>query len=158
VADLATITAAIATTLKTVDGIGVVHDYERYATREKEFRQLFKTDNEILGGFFYRETTQELDGDTGEVRIIHSWKFLWFKSLVDKKQTSKSFQTLVENICNAFRADPTLGGVIDDNKNMAQTFGPVGIQVDAIESVIFTDVLCHRARLSLQTETTESKT
>jgi len=157
-ADLAIITTAIKTKLETVPDVGVVHDYERYAKRESEFRKLFKSGEEILGGFFYRETTQELDGDTGEVRVIHNWKFLWFKGLEDKKATAKTFQILIESICTAFRIDPTLGGVIEDNKNMAQTFGPVGLQVDAIETVSFVDVLCHRARLSLLTETTESKT
>ena len=156
-ADLETITAAIKAKLETVVGVGVVHDYERYAVRESQFRELFKSGNEILGGFFYRETTQELDGDTGEVRVIHSWKFFWFKGLEDKSATSKAFQALIETIRAAFRIDPTLGGVIEDNKNMAQTFGPVGLQVDAIETVNFVDVLCHRARLSLLTETTEPK-
>lgn len=156
-ADLATIRAAIKTKMLTVPNIGVVHDYERYAKRESEFRALFEDAGEILGWFFYRDNTAELDGDTGEVRRIHEWQFFGFKGLSDSAASAKSFQDLVETLCATFRADPTLGGVVDDNKNMAQAFGPVGLQVDAIETVMFASVLCHRARLRLVTETTEPK-
>jgi hypothetical protein len=38
---------------------------------------------------------------------------------------------------------------------MDQSFGESGIQIEAIEPVMFAGVLCHRARLRLITETTE---
>ena len=156
-ADLATIRAAIKNKMLTVPDIGVVHDYERYAKRESEFRTLFELNGEILGWFFYRDNTAELDGDTGEVRRLHEWQFFGFKGLSDNNASAKSFQDLVEVLASAFRADPTLGGVIEENKNTDQAFGPVGLQIDAIETVMFASVLCHRARLRLVTETTEPK-
>lgn len=163
--DLATVRVAIKATIEGVTNIGKVYDYERYAKRTSEFEALFlNTDfggvpgnNVLLGWFFFREQTQELDGDTGEVRRLHLWRFYGFNAVNDANATAKSFQVLVEDIAAAFRADPTLGGVIDDNKNMDSPFGPVGLQVDGIENVTFADVLCHRARLSLTTETTEPK-
>ncbi len=156
-ADLATIRAAIKTLLANVPDVGVVHDYERFAKSKKDFQTMYKSGNQILGWFFYRERTEELDGDTGEVRVLHYWRFYGFNGLSDSTETAKTFQALVEIIRDAFRADPTLGGVIDDNKNMAQRFGSVGLQLDAIENVMFFGILCHRARFSLVTENTEAK-
>ena len=155
--DLATIRAAIKTTLSGVSNVGVIHDYERFASKKSEFKALFESNGVMRGWFFFRERTQELDGDTGEVRVLHYWKFYGFEALNDAAGTAKSFQALVEAIVAAFRADPTLGGAIDDNKDMSQNFGPVGLQTDGIENVMFANVLCHRARLSLTTETTEPK-
>jgi len=156
---LAEIRAAILTVKQSVPNIGKVHDYERYASKMSDFRKLFyDTDTKLINGWWFdRLRTDELDGDTGEVRRIHTWQFYGFRGLQDGIGSAKSFQDLIENSCDAFRTDPTLGGVIDDNKNMDQSFGPVGMQVDAIETVMFADVLCHRARLTLLTETTEPK-
>ncbi len=157
--DLETIRAAIKTKLESVTNIVNVHDYERYANRDSEFKALFyDAPNKIISGWWFdRLNTAELDGDTGEVRIIHTWQFYGYRSFDDANASAKAFQNKVEAITKTFRADPTLGGVIDDNKNMAQQFGPVGIQVDGIEPVMFFKYLCHRARLTLITETTEPK-
>ncbi|PCJ88609.1 MAG: hypothetical protein COA54_02510 [Thiotrichaceae bacterium] len=155
--DLATIRVAIKAVMESVVDIGVVHDRERYATKKSEFDTLFKSGDKLLGWFFFRERTAEMDGDTGEVRRVHYWQIYGFYSLSDAGGTALTFQDLVEDVAAAFRGDPTLGGVVDDNKNMDQTFGPVGIQVDGIENVMFAKTLCHRARLSLVTEATESK-
>lgn len=155
--DLVTIRAAIKARLELIPNIGVVHDYERFANRKSEFKAIFESNNEMLGWFFFRERTAELDGDTGEVRRLHYWRFFGFNALNDAAGTAKTFQALTEAIAAAFRSDPTMGGVIDDNKDMEQVFGAVGIQIDSIENVMFADVLCHRAQLSLVTETRESK-
>jgi len=155
----AEIRAAILAKLQGVNGIGQVHDYERYGKRDSDMYALYKDDakGRLLGWNFYRESTAELEQDIGEVRRLFTWRINGFMSLDDADATGNLFQALIEDIASAFRADPTLGGVIDDNKDMSQEFGPVGLQVDAIEPVMFAGVLCHRARLRLITETTESK-
>lgn len=158
-ADLNTIRAAIKATMESVSGIVNVHDYERFASRDNEFRQLFyDAPNDLINGWWFdRIRTAELDSDIGEVRRIHTWQILGFRSLDDSTGSAKTFQAKVEELATAFRADPTLGGVIDDNKNMDQSFGPVGLQIDNIEPVMFFKYLCHRARMTLVTETTEAK-
>lgn len=157
--DLATIRAAIKAKLLTVTNIVNVHDYERFANRDIDFKALFyDTPNKTINGWWFdRLTTAELDGDTGEVRLIHTWQFYGYRSFDDANASAKVFQNHIEDICGTFRADATLAGVIDDNKNMSQQFGPVGIQVEGIEPVMFFKYLCHRARLTLITETTEPK-
>lgn len=157
-ATLAQIRAAILAKLQGVTGIGQVHDYERFAAREADFHALYKETAtvRINGWNFFRESTREADLNNGEVRRLHTFRLTGFRSLDDADATGKSFDDLVEAIAQAFRADRTLGGLIEDVKNLDEEFGESGIQVDAIEPVMFAGVLCHRARLRLVTETTEA--
>ncbi len=156
-ASLAQIRAAIKTTLQGVAGIGKVHDYERYATREKELRELFLDagSSRLLGFVFYRERTTEQELDIGEVRRLHTWRLYGFMGLDDASQSGLLFDDLVELAATAFRADPTLGGLVLATKDLNQNRGAMGLQVERIEPVMFGGVLCHRATLSLLTETTE---
>lgn len=156
-ATVAQIREAIRVKLAGVAGIGKVHDYERFAAREADFQALYKdTDNRIRGWNFYREATREQDLNYSQVRRLHSWRLAGFLSFEDADATGKSFDTLIEAIATAFRTDRTLGGLVDDIKDMDQESGESGIQVESIEPVMFAGVLCHRAKLKLITETTES--
>lgn len=162
-ATLAEIRAAILAKLKGIAGSGVWHDYERFAARESDFRALYKYEvapdqYRIRGGFVQRQSTSELDLGLGEVRRIHRFRIVLFESLDDADATGRSFDDRLEDIAAAFRADRTLGGLVDDNKDMASEFGEAGIQIDAVEPVMFAGVLCHRAMLRLATETTEPTT
>jgi hypothetical protein len=156
-ATVAQIRAAILAKLQAVANIGKVHDYERFAAREADMQALYKdaTDGRIRGWNFYRTATAERDLDLGEVRRLHEWRFSGFLSLDDADATGKSFDDLVEAIATAFRTDRTLGGLVIDVKDMDNETGPSGIQIESIEPVMFAGVLCHRAQLSLVTETTE---
>lgn len=157
-ATLSTIRAAIKTKLQGVANIGVVHDYERFASRESDFQTLYKdtVSGRILGWNFYREATLEEELSIGDVRRVHTWRIHGFMGLDDADATGKTFEDLIEAIATAFRADPTLGGVVLANKDLDDEFGQVGIQVDQVDTVMFAGVLCHRARLRLLTETTEN--
>lgn len=159
-ATVAQIRAAILAKLQGVSGVGKVHDYERFAAREADFQALYKYEvssgvYRILGWHFYREATREVDLNNGEVRLLHAWRIQGFMGFDDADASGKLFDDLIETIRAAFRTDRTLGGLVDDIKDMNQEEGPAGVQVDAIEPVMFAGALCHRARLSLLTETTE---
>ncbi len=155
---VAQIREAIRVKIAAVANVGKVHDYERFSKAEKNFQDLYKdtADNRIRGWNFYREATSERDLDNGSVRRVHTWRITGFLSLDDADSTGKSFDVLVEAIATAFRTDRTLGGLVDDIKDMSQEDGPSGVQVDSVEPVIFAGVLCHRARMRLLTETTEA--
>jgi len=157
---VAQIRAQIKAKLAAIAGIGQVHDYERYSKLESNFQTLYRTEVSagafrILGWNFYRDATAESDLNNGEVRRLHSWRLTGFMGLEDADATGKLFDDLVETVALAFRSDRTLGGTVLDIKDMDQSFGESGIQVEAIEPVMFAGVLCHRARLRLITETTE---
>ncbi len=157
-ATLSAIRGAIKTKLLAVSGIGKVHDYERYAANDKQFQDLYKdtASNRIKGWNLYREATSERDLYNGSVRRVHTWRITGFMGIEDADATGKTFDDLVEVIATAFRTDRTLGGLVDDIKDMSQEDGPSGVQVDSIEPVMFAGVLCHRARMRLLTETTEA--
>lgn len=162
-ATVAQIRTKIKDKLAAVAGIGKVHDYERYSKLDSDFQALYRTEvsagvYRILGWNFYREATAESDLNNGEVRRLHSWRITGFMGIEDADATGKTFDDLVETIATAFRADRTLGGTVLDVKDMDQPFGESGMQVEAIEPVMFAGVLCHRARLRLITETTEPST
>jgi len=152
----AQIRAAILATLSGVTGIGRVHDRERFAAAEKDFASLYvDTDRRLRGWNFQRVSVVERDLGTGEVRRLMQWRITGYLAWDDAAGTAHEIQGIVEAIAAAFRLDRTLGGVVDDLKDLSQSFGESGIQVEAIEPVLFAGVLCHRARLRLITETTE---
>lgn len=157
---VAQIRAAIKTKLAAVASIGQVHDYERYSGRDADFKTLYKDNasGRIKGWNFFREATRELDLDNGSVRRLHTWRITGFMSIDDVDATGKTFDDLVDAVATAFRTDRTLGGKVDDIKDMNQEDGESGIQVDSIEPVMFAGVLCHRARLRLVTDGTEPNT
>jgi len=150
---------AIQSMLSGINGIGIVHNYERYAKREADFQAFYKdtTNNRILGWNFSRVSTAELDLDNGGVRRVYTWRIRGFMSIDDADASERTFQELIETICSTFRTNPTLGLQDTETKNLAQEDGPAGIQVDAVEPVMFAGVLCHRATLTLVTESTEAK-
>lgn len=156
-ATLAEIRAAIKATLLGVAGISNVHDYERYAKRQNEFSALFLDagSNRVIGWTFHRERTSEQELDIGEVRRLHTWRIYGYMGLDDGSQTGLLFDDQVESVAAAFRVDPTLGGLVLATKDMNQSRGAMGLQVERIEPVMFGGVLCHRATCSLLTETTE---
>lgn len=159
-ATVAQIREAIRVKLAGLSGIGKVHDYERFAADETAFQALYydTASGRIKGWNFYREATPESDLNNGEVRRIHAWRITGVMGLDDADATGKLFDDLVDLIATAFRTDRTLGGLVLDVKDLDQEYGASGIQVEAIEPVMFAGVLCHRAKLKLVTETTESST
>lgn len=153
---LTAIRAAIKAKLQGVSEIGQVHDYERFARSEAEFKTLYAATvggvQRIRGWFLYRESTTRRDSDLGASRRLHAWRIVGFLSLDDADATGKTIDTLVESIDSAFAADRTLGGACLECKDLDRGDGPAGIQVERIDIVMFLSTLCHRAQLRLITE------
>jgi hypothetical protein len=146
----ATIRAAIAAKIATVPDIGKVHAFERYATRQNDFRDLYTTGGKLLGWFVQWKGAEERPRATDHNTEILRWEITGFMALEDGEQSEIAFGSLIDQLRTAFRNDETLGGAVEtievDNR--------FGLQVDGIEPVNFSGVLCHRARLSLVTEST----
>jgi hypothetical protein len=85
----------------------------------------------------------------GSYNVLNRWRISGFMSLEDSSASEIVFDNLVEAVCDAFRSDETLGGLIAgtvmDSPNVA------GIQVEDSGPVMFAGVLCHSARLVLYT-------
>lgn len=148
--DLAAIRAAIVAKLMTVPGIGLVHDYERYAKAEKDFRDIYKSGERILGWHVRRVTTRETSKIVGRHEGLIGWRIRGYMSIDDVAQSELEFDALIEAVRAAFRSDQTLGGSVDsivtpDGQHLA------GLQLDDSGPVMFAGVLCHGCTLSLTT-------
>ena len=149
---LAEIRAAIVAELNAIAAIGVVHDYERYAAREGDFRTLYLYDlgageKQIRGWYVRRLSTVETSAALGRFEETHQWLIRGFMAIDDASASEKTFDDLIEAIRARFRANESLGGLI------ASVVAPGGKGVDLVESqpVLFGGVLCHSARLQLAT-------
>lgn len=149
---LAIIRAAIVAKIETVAGIGRVHGYERYAVQQEAMRQLYLDGEAVDGWFVRRVQTIERGGAIGRYLEDHRWVVRGFRSLVDAEASELAFDATIEDMRDAFRADETLGGVIDST-----LVGDLaGLQVDDSGPVMFAGVLCHAAQLTLWTRSTRS--
>lgn len=139
---------AIKAKLEAIAGIGVVHSYERLATRVAELKALYVSNGKLLGWHVRRISTAETSPSVGRWTIDHRWQIRGFMAIDDATASELAFDDLIEAIRDAFRADETLGGLIKGTQ-----VPPPTINVQLIEHgpVMFADVLCHGARLGLAT-------
>lgn len=136
----AQIRAQVASILSSVPGMGVVHQYERYAADYSAFLSLFKHQDKINGWVITRRgVPTRLAAHQVEDRE-HQLLLRGYYGLADSAASEHTFQQLVEDVQDAFKHDLTLGGA-------CLKAGPV--QVDVIEPRLFGTVLCHVAELSL---------
>lgn len=145
---------AIAAKIASVTNVGKVHPYERYAKSPSALATLYVSSaqggNRILGWYVRRVSTREILIDTGRNYMDHGWRVRGFMSLEDADETEEKFDTLIEAIRTAFRADPSLGGLCETYFNEAGA-NQAGVQLEEHAPVLFAGVLCHSARLSLTT-------
>lgn len=146
---LAQIRDAIAAKMATVPNIGKVHKFERFAKGEKDFKVLYEHSGQIRGWNIRRITRSETSQGIGMSNVVNKWRISGFMSMADADASELVFDDLIEAVCEVFRADETLGGLIAgtwmENPNVA------GIQVEDSGPVMFAGVLCHSARLILYT-------
>lgn len=142
----APIRAAIVAKLKSVAGIGQVFGYERYAKTDKDFRELYAANDRVLGWHVRRVARRE-DAQFNEV--MTDWELRGFMSLEDATASELAFDDLVDSICDAWRADPTLDGLVLYPRDTALVVPELADAGPAL----FAGVLCHSARLKLTTRT-----
>ena len=141
---LVNIRTEIKTILSAVDGIGVVHDYVRWANEWSKFLDLFKdSNNKVNGWMISRISTPSKRDNMSTLKRRHLFRMEGFYGLQDSSATEIVFQGVVEDIQDAFDSQYSLGG-------HALNSGPV--QVIIIENRVFGKVLCHYARLEYEVE------
>lgn len=135
---------AIVARLASVPGIGQVHAFERFAANDKGFRALYARDAAVLGWHVRRVGRREFC----EFNLVDTdWEIRGFAGLYDAEESELAFDALLDAIFDAWRADPTLGGVVfypKDDAPMVPTLADSG-------PVMFAGVLCHAARLTITT-------
>jgi len=145
------IRTAIVATMNTVTNVGIVHDYERYAKLEAEFKALYVAQiagkGQVRGWYVRRLATREVSQVIGRYQVTHEWLVRGFMAIEDAAGSEKVFDTLIESVRDVFRTDETLGGVVSSTV----TRDAAGLQLEESVPVLFAGVLCHSARLKLIT-------
>lgn len=153
---LAQIRAAIVALHRAVPDIGMVHDRERYLRTEDKFRELYLftpaggAPRQVRGWWWRRIETAERTVSIGTSLVTHTWQCRGYMAFADDGASELAFDTLIEAFRDAVRADPTLGGVCEQNP-YDDGDGTDGVQVVEAGPVTFCGVLCHSAVLQLRT-------
>lgn len=151
---LAQIREAIRARVAAVANIGAVNDYERYTDQMSALRTLYVASiggsDQLRGWHIRRLRKNESYIDLERWVVVNHWQIRGFMALDDATGTEKTFDNLVEAVCDAFDTTPTLvaepnyAEVILDEES-------AGVQVPESGPVMFAGVLCHSARLTLAT-------
>jgi hypothetical protein len=140
------ILADIKTKLESIPDIGKVYDYERWASSWDKFISLFKSTqhNQIRGWEITRRSISE--HIAGAYFRHHKFKIRGYMSIDDSNATDKTFQQLIEEVCNVFRnADSGSSWFYGDGDQSNNA----PAQVEVIEPRMFGGVLCHYVEINL---------
>jgi len=148
---LAAIREKIKAILAGVDGLGVVHDYDRWSNDWNKMLGHYKdAEGRINGCAFAREKWQERQQTMGETETAHIFVFRRIMGLQDDRATGIAFDDHLEDLRAAFRDQETLDGECRTiNPDWGPMEGAVGLQGDTIEPRMFGNVLCHVAECRL---------
>jgi len=141
------ILAQIKTYLLTVTGIGNVHDYNRNFKNITDFNSGFKssTADVICGWWISRERSAETgQEEIGYNQRRHTFVIRGIYSYDDASASEKTFQALVESVCDVFRDVHTMNGTAFDSS-------PVNVDLVDIRMIGKGDgeVMCHYAELRI---------
>jgi hypothetical protein len=93
--------------LESIDGIGVVSDFEPWVKRIEDLREFFQPENEdILRGWtISRENVQESAFNFDANWARHAIVVRGYLALADKGATERTFQDLVDVVTERFRLE-----------------------------------------------------
>lgn len=132
-----------------VDGIGVVHDYERWANTWEKFLELFKdADGKINGWTFSRAQTVQRKESLGEIEKAHILRFRGYCGVRDRDASEIVFQGVIDSLIDRFNeadAENLDGACLTTYPDWGPMDGAVGLQMDMVEPRKFGAVLCHYA-------------
>jgi hypothetical protein len=137
---LDSIIAAVKTILEGVTGMGLVHDYSRYATTATAVKALYVTNNVLNAWEIDRASTPATKQTNVRTRRTHQLKLYGYYGVDDAQASAKTFRALVEAVEAAFRTNDTLNGT-------ALNAGPVSIDLEG--HILKAGILCHYAELTI---------
>lgn len=146
---------AIVDKLRSVADIGVVHEYQRYATSLADLKALYlSTEHESIRGWYVsRAKSRETDRIMTRSVETTTWIINGVLALSDGAASELVADDLVEAIRDAFAADDDLGGAVDQCgvPKPGGSTQETGIQLVDFGPVMFGGVLCHGIKLQLTT-------
>lgn len=143
---------AIVDLLASVSDIGVVHAYERYAHDLAKLKTLYYSEaHGALRGWYVRRTTVRETGiAVPRWTEVTGWQIRGYLALDDEGLSELAADQLIEDIRDAFRADPTLAGTVAKQGLFGDTRDR-GLQLVDFGPASFAGVLCHAIRFDLIT-------
>ena len=143
------IRARIKSDLEAIEGIGVVHDYERWASDWGKFLDLMKdpVTQTIRGWTITRESSEGEREAPAEANRYPVYVVRGYWGLSDLNASERAFDDLVEAVQDALGADVTLGGIVDHVEE------PI---VRALEPRMYGSVLCHYAEIATKVHLTHA--
>ena len=138
--------------LSAVTGVGIVHDYIRWATDRVKFMALFgHTDGagkkRVNAWMITRDKTpSEVASNTHDLRS-HNFRIVGVYGHNDADESEVMFQQIIEDICTAFRTKYQLNGTANNTEP---------VQVEMVEYRTFAGMLCHYCELTLQADEYEN--
>ena len=140
--------------LQGVPNVGHFFDRERYVRDESKFMALYLYTppgghKQVRGWWLRRKATQERTVGLDLNMEMHTWMVRGYMALNDDAATELEFDALIETMRNAWRANPTLGGICQQSP--VEGDNTDGLQVLDVSPVLFCGVLCHSAWLELRT-------
>ncbi len=146
---LSTVRAKIKELILLVDGIGKVHEYERYTHDWRQYTKFFTKNDKVNVWQIERATfTRFVHATTGSTngveRVIHDFIIRGFYGLSDALASEKTFQDLIEGVCQKFRGYPDLDGTAEMIKMSPENPITGSIRKDYLGSV-----LCHIVEINI---------
>lgn len=137
-----TILAQVKSTLEGVSGVANVNDYIRYSSDLSVMKSLFVSNSVFHTWFITRTSAPSEASLDAQVFRRHNFELLGFYEVDDSLESEKTFQALCDTIMNTFDDDAnlTLSGTCDQTQ---------AAQLLEFSQVMFSDVLCHHARILL---------
>ncbi|MEX2630027.1 MAG: hypothetical protein WD341_08825 [Tistlia sp.] len=153
--------AAILAKLQARSELGLVHGFERYSKQASTLVELYTSAGagakRELRGWYLRRLRRRVRADGSMyVKVETEWRLRGFLGLEDAEATETVLDSLVDAIEADFRADDTLGGLVE-------RLGPEGEesawgwQLTDSGPVMFGSMLCNSAELSLTTVHSEPR-
>lgn len=147
-----TVRAAIVAKLSGITGIGVVHSYQRYASRSKQMADLYSVNGQLHGWYVRRLAQKDGLGPGQLVTEDTKWLIRGYMAVDDAAQSELVFDGLVDLVRVAFR----INSVLEDPLMTPEPFttrveNQSGATLEDSQPVLFCDVLCHSAKLILIT-------
>ena len=144
----------IAAILAAVDGVGVVHQYQRATLGDwgKFLNRFQDSDGRINTVMITRTATAQRKITLGEKELAYVFALRFYYGMKDDDATEHIFQELLEDSREAFNDGDaeTLNGTcrttIPDWGPMA---GAAGLQINEVDARMFGGVLCHFAECRL---------
>lgn len=138
--------AALKTRLESVSGIGKVYDYYRLVVHDREVRSdLVPAGTSKLHAWFLTladdDAFTEVRRPGNCSRVTGRWWMHGFYALDEAGASEKDFETVLQAIITAFRAQPHLTSATIDS-------GPLRIKESGYRKL--SGVLCHYAQLEIE--------